>query len=204
MNRTIKNILNKTLLFFSVSLLTLSACKLHAQSEYEPSQKHPYGLPNPEAPEQVKDFEPMIGECNCKSTARNPDGTWQDTQNMVWKWKYIMNGNAVQDETIKEDGGHSGSIRQFIADSSKWYVHYYSIKFPPTTLPTWEGNKTEDGNKIVLYRDQTAPNGMEGFYRLTFYDMSETGYKWVGEWVDKAEKITYPTWKIECERTSKE
>ena len=29
---------------------------------------------------------------------------------------------------------------------------------------------------------------MEGFYRLTFYDISKKGYKWVGEWVDKTEK----------------
>ncbi len=39
---------------------------------------------------------------------------------------------------------------------------------------------------------------MEGNYRLTFYDMSETWYKWVGEWATKDESIIYPTWKIEC------
>ena len=101
-----------------------------------------------------------------------------------------MNGMAIQDETLKSDGKHSGSIRQFNADSSKWYVHYYSSNFPT--------NKIDD--KIVLYKDQTAPNGMEGFYRLTFYDMNDNGYKWIGEWVDKAEKIIYPTWKIKCVR----
>ena len=39
---------------------------------------------------------------------------------------------------------------------------------------------------------------MEGYYRLTFYDMTEKGYEWIGEWVDKAETIVYPTWKISC------
>ncbi|WGD33818.1 DUF4440 domain-containing protein [Olleya sp. YS] len=179
--------------------LSLSA---YSQTENEPSTDFPYGKAHPDAPKQIKDFQPLIGSCNCKSTARNKDGSWAESQNMVWNWKYIMNGNAVQDETLKEDGAHSGSIRQYIADSSKWYVHYYSSKNPTTTLSTWEGNKTED-NKIVLYRKQKAPNGMEGFYRLTFYDINSSGYKWIGEWVDKTEKTVYPTWKIECKRADK-
>ncbi|NNF85661.1 MAG: DUF4440 domain-containing protein, partial [Winogradskyella sp.] len=118
---------------------------------------------------------------------------------MTWEWKYIMNGMAVQDETLKADGKHSGSIRQFIADSSRWYVHYYASGSPSSTLPTWEGNKKENNN-IVLYRDQKAPNSMDGFYRLTFYDINDNGYKWIGEWVDKSEQVVYPTWKIDCKK----
>ncbi|MDH7446793.1 hypothetical protein [Aquimarina sp. 2201CG14-23] len=169
-----------------------------AQKNYGISPEFPYGQANPEAPEQIKDFESMIGICDCKSVVRKKDQSWADPINMTWTFKYIMNGMAIQDETIKEDGGHSGSIRQFIADSSKWYVHYYSSKGPTTSLPVWEGNKKDD--KIVLYKEQKAPNGMEGNYRLTFYDMSNTGYKWIGEWVDTSEKIIYPTWKIACVR----
>lgn len=179
-------------------LLTLVTCFAYAQYEYDATDKNPYGQPNPEAPEQIKDYASMIGECHCKSTNRKPDGTWNESVNMVWRWKYILNGLAVQDETLKADGGHSGSIRQYVADSSRWYVHWFSSKSPLTKFPIWEGNKKDD--KIVLYRERPAPNGTPGFYRLTFYDMSESGYKWVGEWVDKAETIVYPTWKIECLR----
>ncbi|WP_298761806.1 hypothetical protein [uncultured Psychroserpens sp.] len=186
--------------YLAYSLIFVFTITVHAQYEYDASEKHPYGQPNPEAPEQVKDFEAMIGTCNCKSTTRKQDGTWNDTEDMIWRWKYIMNGTAVQDETLKADGAHTGSIRQFVKDSSRWYVHFFSTKFPTTSLPTWEGNKTKD-NKIILYRESKAPNGMDGFYRLTFYDMSKTGYKWAGEWVDTTEKIVYPTWKIECTRS---
>lgn len=170
-----------------------------SQNQYSVSDTNPYGLPNPDAPEHIKDFEGVIGKCNCTSVTRNQDQTWAEPEQMTWEWKYIMNGTAIQDETLKEDGSHSGSIRQFIADSSKWYVHWYSSKTPSTTLPTWEGTKKENGN-IVLYRDQTAPNGMEGFYRLTFYDISDEGYKWIGEWTDKTEKVVFPTWKIDCKK----
>ena len=185
----------KQAIIFFIFLLSLHS---FAQGAYGASTEFPYGKPNPEAPTQITDFAAMIGTCKCKSETRNPDGSWNTPENMTWTFKYIMNGNAVQDETIKEDGSHSGSIRQFIADSGKWYVHWYSSKTPSTTLPTWEGEKRED--KIVLYKEQQAPNGMNGFFRLTFYDMSKTGYNWIGEWVDQSEKIVYPTWKISCLR----
>ncbi|MCB0427789.1 MAG: DUF4440 domain-containing protein [Mangrovimonas sp.] len=182
--------------FYLLFFLSFTAV---AQYDFEPSSEFPFGRANPNAPEQVKDFQPMIGECHCKSETRKQDGSWNEPVDMTWTFKYIMNGWAVQDETLKVDGAHSGSIRQYIADSVKWYVHYYASKSPSTSLPTWEGTKKDNG-KIVLYRDQKAPNGMDGFYRLTFYDMNESGYKWVGEWVSKDENVVYPTWKIDCEK----
>ena len=182
-----------------LSFLLLITSLSFAQNEYEPSETHPYGQPNPEAAPQIKDYQDLIGECQCKSFTRNPDQTWADPVDMVWRWKYIMNGKAVQDETIKSDGKNSGSIRQFIADSSRWFVHYYSSAAPSTTLSTWEGNK-EDNRNIILYRNQKAPNGMEGYSRLTFYDITDSGYKWIGEWVDKSKTVVFPFWKIECTR----
>ncbi|MEM7571668.1 MAG: hypothetical protein AAF433_02155 [Bacteroidota bacterium] len=183
-------------------LFILNATLLSAQYDYEPSVEHPFGQANPEAPRAIKDFDLLIGECNCTSTNRGPDGEWNEPEQMVWRWKYIMNGLAVQDETLKADGGHSGSIRQYLEDEhgqGEWYVHYYSAKGPTATLPTWRGSKTEGGD-IVLYREQAAPNGTEGFYRLTFHDISEKGYQWKGEWVSKDESIVYPSWRIVCER----
>lgn len=189
--------------FFLSLILALLPTVLLSQAElpysYEPSVEHPFGMPNPNAPEQIKDFEPLIGECECTSTARGADQQWGEPTSMIWRFKYIMNGKAVQDETLKEDGIHSGSIRQFNPDSAKWYVHYYSTRGIPNTLPTWEGSKKEDGN-IMLYRDSPSPNGDPGYYRITFYDISENGFNWIGEWVDKTESIQYPLWKITCEK----
>lgn len=180
--------------FLAIFIASISV----AQFEYKPTEENPYGKPNPEAPEQIKDYAKLIGVCDCKSESRKADKTWAAPVNMTWTFKYIMNGTAVQDETLKEDGSHSGSIRQFNADSSKWYVHYYSSAAVTKTLGTWEGNATD--TSIVLYKEQKAPNGIDGFYRLTFYDISENGYKWIGEWVDTTEKFVFATWKIACTR----
>jgi hypothetical protein len=178
-------------------LLLLVTAIATAQSEYEPTEIDPYGTKNPKAPTQLDDFKPLIGMCDCDSERRNPDGTWAKAVKMTWKFKYIMNGMAIQDETLKADGKHSGSIRQFQKDSLKWYVHYYASASPTATLAAWEGNKTDDGS-IVLYKPQKAPNGTDGFSRLTFYDITDKGYKWVGEWVDKTETVVFPFWKIAC------
>ncbi len=186
-----------------LTVFVLASSLLCAQEyvKYEPNTEHPFGTLNPKAPKQVADFAPLIGVCDCISTARKPDQTWGEPQKMTWTFKYIMNGHAVQDETLKEDGSHSGSIRQFNADSSKWYVHYYSNTGNTPSLPTWEGTKR--GDSIVLYREQKAPNGTDGYYRLTFNDISENGFNWIGEWVDLGEGFSYPTWKINCtKRTS--
>jgi hypothetical protein len=185
-----KNIL--LLIFLSFFVVSVSA-----QYEYEPSMQNPFGKLNPAAYLQTTDFEPLIGVSECISESRAADGSWNSEVNMLWKWKYIMNGMAVQDETLKEDGLHSGSIRQFNADSSKWYVHYYASASASPALPVWEGSKVEE-NKIVLYRRQAAPNGTDGYYRLTFYEITDENFNWVGEWVDLGETFSYPTWKISC------
>ncbi|MEQ8244774.1 hypothetical protein [Fulvivirga sp.] len=166
--------------------------------KYAPSSENPFGLPNPNAPKEITDYKEMIGKCNCKSLARIDQNTWADTVAMTWEFRYIMDGMAVQDITNKEDGAHSGSIRQYNADSAKWYVHYYATSGAPSKLPVWEGNRTDD--KIILYKDQNAPNGTPGYYRITFFNISNKGFDWLGEWVDKKETFSHPIWKIFCKR----
>ncbi|WP_081740500.1 YybH family protein [Aquimarina pacifica] len=179
-----------------LSVLLLICGLITSQGTYEPTGAYPFGKPNPNAPKEIQDYAPMIGICDCNSQTRNQDQTWAEPVKMTWEFKYIMNGMAVQDQTIKEDGKHSGSIRQFIADSSRWFVHYYSSATPSTTLGTWEGNKK--GDKIILYKKQNAPNGMEGFFKITFHEINEKGFKWLGEWTNKDKTISFPTWKIDC------
>lgn len=183
-------------------LLLIVTCSLssilYPQYEYEPSSANPYGLPNPKASAEIKDYHNMIGICDCVSTKRNQDGAWGESVDMIWEFKYIMNGLAVQDQSLKQNGEHAGSIRQFIADSSRWYVHNYSSAKPSPKLGTWQGGKK--GDDIVLHKSHEGPNGMDGNYRITFHDISEDGFNWIGEWVSIDESIIYPTWRIQCKK----
>ena len=187
---------------FILCLLICSTLTSHAQYLYEASEDFPYGRPHPEAPSALKDYRDLIGSCDCFSMSRKADGTWSDRESMVWRFAYIMNGMAIQDQTLKEGGIHSGSIRQFNADSSKWYVHYYSNRSATKTLSSWEGGPKKDS--LVLYREQKAPNGKDGFYRIVFSNISNKGFDWVGAWVDPTETIVFPTWKIKCRKRLEE
>lgn len=189
--------MKKITLLFCISLCTNI---LFAQYEYEPSKKHPFGQANPEAPKQIKDYDELIGTCNCKSSKKGQDGKWEESVDMTWTFKYIMNGMAVQDETLKADGIHSGSIRQYDKDSLHWNVHYYATAGTPKTLQSWQGNRR--GNEITLFSPSKAPNGIDGFYKITFSDISKTGFNWLGEWIEKKvdNKISFPLWKIECKK----
>lgn len=189
--------MKKILLFSFLSSLSISIfCQEY--KAYEVSKENPFGLLNPNAPKELADYAPLIGVCDCISESRNPDKSWAEPVKMSWTFKYIMNGLAVQDETVKEDGTYSGSIRQFNVDSVIWYVHYYSTSSAVPNLPAWQGGM-KDG-KIILYMEQKAPNGTEGFYKITFSDISGEGFNWLGEWVNVGETFSYPTWKISCKK----
>jgi hypothetical protein len=183
---------------FILIIVVLKSSFLIAQTEYGPTSINPFGKPNQKAPVEIKDYQALIGICDCNSYKIGKDNNWLLPVKMTWEFKYIMNGMAVQDETLKEDGIHSGSIRQFNADSSAWYVHYYTTAISSPSLRTWKGGKTAD--KIILYSDQKSPNGLDGYYKISFVDITDEGFNWLGEWVNKDESIIFPTWKIECKK----
>ncbi|MDT0608513.1 hypothetical protein [Croceitalea rosinachiae] len=186
----------------TISLFGILSAGLTGQTtaySYEVSKENLFGLPNPDAPEQLKDFALLIGECDCESVSRKANQTWADPVEMIWKFKYIMNGTAIQDETLKADGSHTGSIRQFNIETKKWQVHFYATNNPSSPLMTWEGKRNEKGD-IILYRNNPSPQGTPGFYKISFYNIKETGFDWLGEWVNPEETIQYPLWKIFCKK----
>ncbi len=181
-------------------LLVFASPFLYAQNyPYDISESQPFGKLNPAAPSELMDFGQLVGMHSCLSYTKNQKGEWKSPEKIIWRWKYIMNGLAVQDETLKPDGSHSGSIRAYDADSLTWRVHYYTNVRPSVTLSVWTGGKVDNGD-IVLYKNSRAPNGKEGYFRLTFADIKVESFEWIGEWVDKAETTSFPTWKISCKR----
>lgn len=180
-------------------LYILPVCAQIAPESFtnEPGESNVFGTLNPQAPPQVGDFSSMVGICDCRSLSRNADGSWQDTVNMVWQFKYIMNGTAIQDEVWRQ-GNYATSIRQYHPDSARWVVTYYSYPTISYTPGVWHGEAVREG--LVFRQPQVAPNGMEGFSTLTFFNISETGFNWKGEWIKDDRSFTYPFWLIWCHK----
>lgn len=170
-----------------------------SQEEYKANEKNPFGTLSPNAPKQVADYRDLIGISDCKSRQRGADGNFKAPVDSVWQFKYILNGTAIQDETWKSDGTHTSSIRQFNEKKSEWYVTFFASNSTNPRPPVWSGNKDKKGD-IILTKSQKAPNGMDGFSKLTFYEISKNGFKWKGEWVDPKETIKFPFWTIECKK----
>lgn len=158
-----------------------------------------FGMPAKDAPPELLDYAEMIGISDCVSTNRALDGTWGEPKEMVWKFRYILGGTAVEDSTMREDGLHAGSIRQFNPETKSWYVHFFSnTAKPPAVLSSWAG--TRNGNEIRLSSEQKAPNGADGFYKIRFYEISDSGFKWLGTWESKDGSVKFENWKIECRK----
>lgn len=166
--------------------------------KYSPSAKSPFGQPDPKFEEFLKDYEKLIGLCDCVSVQMGANQQWGKPVNTVWEWKYVMNGKAIQDINRREDGSSSSSIRLYNADSAQWYVTYFSGNLTSTMPSTWVSRKGE--NPLVLYLPQKAPNGFDGFSRLTFQNITDQGFEWRGAWVDPTGSAVFPFWKIDCKK----
>lgn len=185
------------LTFFFISTIKVSSQE--NTISYRISKENPYGKYNPKAPIEIQDFKDLIGLCKCTSETRNVDGSWQKPIKLTWKWKYVKNGTALQDETLKENGKISGNIREYDTIAKQWNVNYYTSEKIPPQLTVWNSKKTVEG-KIILYTKQNSSNGIEGFSKVIFYDISDKGYKSIAEWTDLTEKTVFTTWKITCLR----
>ncbi|WP_435625696.1 hypothetical protein [Flagellimonas sp.] len=145
----------------------------------------------------ISEYENMIGTCHCKSIFRDQKGAWNDTINLTWNWKYIMDQKGIQDEGWYFSNGrkyHFTSIRVFDTINKQWYVSYFTPNL--SSVPeTWVGGK--QGNEIVLKKEEATENGLVESI-LTFSNISKKGFDWEGKVMNKEKEMVYPFWKIWC------
>jgi len=163
---------------------------------YDPSPQYPFGRPNPDAPSELAEFHFMVGQNKCVEERRNSsNGDWISASRS-WDAHYYLNGFAIM------DSGHSGkswngNLRAYDVNNNEWHVTFFSM--PVYSSGVWKGLK--EGNKIVLKQPQKAPgSGVEGVSRLTFSNISDAGFEWIGEWVSSDGSVVYPFWKISCQK----
>ncbi len=182
--------------------LLLSACQQTADRaaslRYEPDSRYPFGRPNPEAPPQLAQFAFMIGHNDCREERLNNDSGEWDSSERTWDAYYYMNGFAIR------DGGRSGvnsngNIRIYDSATAQWRVSYFSM--PNYSSAEWSGGL--EGDRLVLRRPQQAPGTeIDGFSRLTFLNISATGFDWTGEWVSADGSVEFLFWRVSCRKRS--
>ncbi|MEM7037148.1 MAG: hypothetical protein AAF570_09235 [Bacteroidota bacterium] len=186
------------LLGFLLAFLAVNAQPIPVSATaFEPTPRSPYGSPNPDAPAAIRQFSPMIGTCDCESKRRKKDGEWEAAVPMTWRFKYILNGHAVQDEVWEADR-YATSIRQYESDSARWVITYFSDPGVTAQPGVWTGGR--QGDSLVFRKPYTPPNGMQGASTLIFHQMTDAGFHWDGIWISDDGNATYPFWEIRCKK----
>lgn len=161
-------------------------------TQYEPSPAHPFGRPHPAAPAELSDFAFFIGAFDCTDSQRGADGTMVSFP-AIWNGKYFMNGHGIQDQ-YWAPGFYTSNIRLFDEREGLWKVTFFSE--PGYGTGTWTGGRK--GDDIVLTRASKQADGTETVSRLTFYDITETGFRWHGQSV--AGDTVTTNWTSDCTR----
>jgi hypothetical protein len=170
----------------------------NALTNYESSEKYPYGKANENAHEDIKTFDQLIGLCNCKSLQYDRNGNPGDTTALKWRWKYILNGNGVQDDGwYGNDTLQSAftSIRIFNPQTKKWQVPFFTPNM--TRAPNiWIGGR--EGNNIILRRPYQIQDSIQVVSTLTFSNISSNGFNWEGKSFFPTRNTSNVFWKIWC------
>ena len=161
-------------------------------SRTTPDSDHPYGLRHPDAPEQLEQFEFLIGEHTCTDELVELDGTTVRL-NARWTGQYILNGLAIQDHYWNERYSAS-NVRVFDPTQGKWIVTYFRL--PDYRSGTWEGGA--DGNNLILRRSFEL-DGQVVESRLVFRNISANGFEWTSEYIGRDRR--YTNWTSSCHRS---
>lgn len=156
--------------------------------EYEPNKEFPNGRINPKAPNELKQFDFMLGVSKCKDSILNRDGTYR-VYPSLWKAKYFLNGFGIQDSNFNPVNPTS-NLRLYDSKTKTWKVTYLqSVNGYFTGV--WEG-KLKDSGDIVLTKNQNGSTS-----KLVFYNISKLGFSWRGEQVIN-DGNTIVTWRKKC------
>jgi hypothetical protein len=134
---------------------------------YAPGPAYPFGRPHPDAPAELEQFAFMVGEFDCVDEMRQKDGSFLRFR-AIWNARYFLNGFGIQDE-YWTPRFFTSNIRIYDPKSKQWQVTFF--RMPGYQSGVWQGKK--EGNMMVMRRDgRTIGPG------LTFYDISEDGFRW--------------------------
>ena len=161
-------------------------------NEFDMSPEHHFGRPNPAMPPGFQQFHFMIGEFACEDELWM-NGAWKKMQG-VWITNYTLNGYAIQDHYRNEMYAGT-SLRLYNQQEDHWQVHFFGM--PGGHTGVWVGGKIED--RIVLTSEQQAPDGSTVTSRLSFSQITESGFEWLGERITADGTVT-PTWRISARR----
>ncbi len=155
------------------------------QDDYEASPQNPFGRLNPDAPVETKQFAFLIGAFECNDRLLNPaNGKWFDMK-AIRRAEFVLNGYGIQDKNYTNILT-STNIRIYDPANKEWVVSYFKAPFG---VGVWKG-QFSNGRFELLQGDTKSGS------RLSFFDISSTGYSWKGESLNDGTARVF--WEFTC------
>jgi hypothetical protein len=153
---------------------------------------------NSNAPWETEFLGKLKGTWNAEQSFVNREGTWGDRKvKAVWKFYYILDGHAIQDDWITIDSLNnktvSGTnIRIYNAEEKQWYMAW--IDKTNRRLATFTA--VNDKGSVIM--DGTNAKGRH--IKNTFFNMTDSEFDWKQEWTFDEGKTWIEVTKIHCTR----
>ena len=155
---------------------------------------------NPDAPPETAILGQLAGIWDVEQEVRNQDGSWRATGTAEWRWYFILDGHAIQDDWIKPAAAESGdakpsfgtNLRIYNADTASWEMAW--IDSNNRNLASFTAVNVDD---TVVMTGQN-PTGRQ--VRNTFFDMEAETFEWVQEWTFDEGSTWVPVARIHARR----
>ena len=183
-----------------VVFITFYGCRTEVDSNEvnETNKKFDIGKLNPEAPSETKLMGQLAGVWDAEQTIVAKDGSWNGKKTKaIWRWYYILDGQAVQDDWISIDSLNrqkavGTNIRIYNPDEKLWYMAW--IDKTHRRLATFTA--TNDGGNVIM----DGINSTGRHIRNTFYQITANTFDWKQEWTFDEGKSWVEVARIHCTR----
>lgn len=137
--------------------------------------------PNPEAPEEIRQFGQLVGSWHCKGSERQQDGSWKETPGVaIWDWYYVLDGYAVQDvwrpdTEANPDATQGTNLRTFDPETGMW-----DIVWTKQDVPQIERFRAgfRDGEIHMFAERPAGPSYPRHLLHVTFHNIGDDRFDW--------------------------
>jgi hypothetical protein len=169
------------LVVFPILFYSCNSREGSSENDEESKTQIKVGKLNPDAPVETELMGQLAGSWNAEQTIIGKDGTWSSgrTSKGIWRWYYILDGQAIQDDWISIDSSDQQktvgtNIRIYNPDEKLWYMAW--IDKTHRRLATFTATNVR-GNVVM---DGTNSNGKH--IHNIFYNIKPDTFGWKQEW----------------------
>ena len=161
--------------FFVLIIIFLTACNSKRENNSTEIIKQ-----NPDAPPETAVLGQLVGTWDIDQLIINKDGNWGERKrHAIWKWYYILDGHAIQDDWILVDSLNNQhvagtNIRIYNPEEKQWYMAW--IDKTVRRLATFTA--TNDSGTVVM----DGHNAKGQRIKNIFYNIKKNEFDWRQDW----------------------